>query len=548
MRPLLYLECRQLANLVRITLRTPKRLIPTVLFIVWIGFFVLMQAFAATRGMNQQPPIVGQLVEMMQSILLFVTIWISLGAIAHAFSNSLIIYSQAEMDVLIAMPIDRRIIMGLKLGAIYAKFALLLALMGVFIGMQASRMVASIPILDLVAWLSIVLYAITIINLSTVINLIVAHGTVEKRWQKRSVQALGLGILVLAGATVYGAYARTGDAASAIAALIHQPILVWLAAPAVWVSGLALAGINGWQPAHAWQLAALGTMAIGTMAMVLARKENPYEPSLAASTRSALIREAKKSGDVSRLRTELARGRKHSTATIVTPFGRGATAILWKNMLLSLRMSRSAMIGALIVIPVAALLGRAVIRDRGLLALAPQAMTGIALYMSYMLAMFMGQMLRADLKQVNILKPMPISPWWLMVAETANAGLMVWALIWLLFGSAVFLLGAPTSDLMIISGVALPFVAYGTICSQTTVAVLYPNWGDMSQQWIANLLSMLFSVLSIGPPLAVGAILWLLHAPPAMTASAVIAVALTVAAGGITLGAATYRIHDPTDE
>ena len=113
---------------------------------------------------------------------------------------------------------------------------------------------------------------------------------------------------------------------------------------------------------------------------------------------------------------------------------------------------------------------------------------------------------------------------------------------------AVFLLGAPASDLMIVSGLALPFVAYASICSQTTVAVLYPNWGDMSQQWIANLLSMMLSVLSVGPPVAVGAIMWALRVPPAIMASAVIATSLGLAAGGITLGAATYRSHDPTDE
>ena len=224
-------------------------------------------------------------------------------------------------------------------------------------------------------------------------------------------------------------------------------------------------------------------------------------------------------------------------------------AILWKNMLISMRTSRSAIIGAAILIPAAALIGRLVIKDKSFLEFTPYMVTGIVLYMTWMMAMIMQQMLRGDLgKQVNILKPMPISPWWLMVASTANTGLMMWAFIWLLFGSVVFILGAPASKLMILSGLTLPFIAYGSICSQTSVAVVYPNWQDMSQQWIANMLSAGLSMLSVIPPAAIGALLWVLRVPTFIVVPIVIAAALGMAAGGIGLGVLAYRRHDPTDE
>lgn len=548
-RALFYLEYRQLVNVIRLTLRTPKRLIPVVLMILWLLFVILMQVLVHQTGGKSHPlPMMGLVMEMAQSGLLIFTILLSLYVINRSFSESLVIYSPAEMDVLIAMPIERRLVMGLKLGSLYAKFGFYLALMGMFVGMQSVESVGYAPVLALVAWLALVLYSIVIINISTVINLIVAHAGAEKRWQRTLVLGLTLGLVLLVGVTFYAAYGRTGDAMAAFAALIRQPVLVTLAAPAVWASGMALSMLQGWQPAFAWQMPVLALLALVTTLMVLSRRENPYEPSLAISARKALIRMAVKSGDLGKVRAQMMSNRVKSAATLIAPFGRGATAILWKNMLVSARVSRSALIAVTIIVPTVALIGRATIKDKGLLEFAPEVMTGIALYMSWVLAMLMQQMLRGDLKQVNILKPMPISPWWLMVAETANAGLMVWGFIWLLFGSAVFLLGAPASDLMIVSGLALPFVAYASICSQTTVAVLYPNWGDMSQQWIANLMSMLLTVLSVGPPVAVGAIMWALHVPPAIMASAVIATSLALAAGGITLGAATYRSHDPTDE
>lgn len=549
---LFYLQYRQLANLARITLRTPKRLIPVVLGVIYLLFFTVGQValHSMDHGMRRPMPMMMPSVDAIQSGLLFLAIMLSLSALHRAFSESMIIFTPAEMDVLISMPIKRRTILAIKLAGVYAKFGVYIAFIGVFTVPQ--MMVAfgtASPILALVGWLAMVLYAATIVNLATVINLIVACSNEDKWWQKTLVRGLIIGLLLLASVTVYSELSRTGSIVAAIAALVRQPVLIWLAAPAVWATGLAVSVFRGWQPAFAWQLGLLAALAYGTMAMVLARKENPYEPSLAVSTRTALIRRAIKSGGMAAVRAELMRTRKRSSApTLIPPFGRGATAILWKNMVGSMRTSRSGIIGAVILLPALALVLRLTIRDKGLFEFAPEVMTGAALYVSWIMSMVMQQTLRADLKQVNILKPMPISPWWLMVAETANAGLMVWGFVWLLFGSAIFILGAPASSQMIISGLSLPFVAYASICSQTTVAVLYPNWQDISQQWIANLLSMGLSALSIGPPVAIGVIMWYVHVPPAIAAPVVIATALALALGGITLGAATYRRHDPTGE
>lgn len=548
MKFLLYAEYRQFVNLIRLTLRTPKRLIFVVLFGIYIVSMILGQvAMHGRGGMLHSPPANIFPVDLFQAGLLVFAILVTLVTLYRSFSESLVIYSPAEMDVLIAMPIGRRGVMARKLVGLYVRIAVYIAFIGVFMLPQLTFTYGMQPLI-VVALLSMVLYAASVINVATVINLIVACSSEDKRWQKALVLWSILGLLLFMLMTFYSTHQHTGDAFAGVTALIRQPILVWLAAPAVWMSGLATATLRGWNPACGWQLAALAALALGTMAMVLARKENPYEPSLAASARRATIKQAMKSGDMGKVRAEMLRNRKQSAATLVAPFGRGAMAILWKNMLLSVRSSRGAMIGVAILVPAAALTGRVMIKDKGLLEFAPHAMVGVVLYASWVLAMAMSQMLRADLKQVNTLKPMPISPWWLMVAETANTGLLAWAFIWLLFGSAVFLLGVPASNLLMIAGLSLPFVAYAAICSQTAVAVLYPNWQDPSQQWIAQLLGMGLSMLSVAPPAAVGALLFVLRVPPVIAVPVVVAISLALAAAGITLGAAVYRRHDPTDE
>lgn len=548
---LFYLQYRQLVNLAKITLRTPKRLVPVVLAVVYVLFLTVGQAaLMGHRTHHLMPLVLTPSIDAIQSGLVFLAIMMTLSAIHHAFSESLVIFSPAEIDVLIAMPIRRRVIMAIKLGGVYAKLGVLTAFIGLI---TISQIMMGIgmpsPALAPVGWLAVLLYAATVINISTVINLIVACSNVGKWWQKTLVQALIVGVLLLAGVTVYSELMRTGSIVAAIGALMRQPILIRLAAPAVWTMGLAVSMFRGWRPEFAWQLCVLAALAIGTMMMVLARRENPYEPSLAVSARRALIKSAMKSGGMGAVRAELMRTRKTgSSPTLVPPFGRGATAILWKNLLVTMRNSRAGIIVAAILLPSVAVILRVTVRDKGVFDLAPEVMSGVVLYMSWTMSMVVQQSLRAELKQVNILKPMPISPWTLMVAETAGAGLIVLGFVWLLFGSAIFILGAKASSLMIISALSLPFVAYASICSQTIPAILYPNWHDMSQQWIANLLSMGLSALSVGPPIAIGAIMWLTQVPAVIAAPVVAATAIALALGGITLGAAIYRRHDPTDE
>ena len=160
---------------------------------------------------------------------------------------------------------------------------------------------------------------------------------------------------------------------------------------------------QGWQPAFGWQMPVLALLALGTMLMVLARKENPYEPSLRISAQKALIRTAIKSGGWSSVRVHLMSNRIKSAPTLIAPFGRGATAILWKNMLISARVSRPALIAVTIIVPAIALIGRATIKDKGLLEFAPEVMTGVVLYMSWILAMMMQQMLVHRKNIVNTL-------------------------------------------------------------------------------------------------------------------------------------------------
>jgi hypothetical protein len=476
---------------------------------------------------------------------------VGLYLIQRSFSDSLVVFSLSEIDVVIPTPVPRWKFMALKLAKMYVRFGLLLALMTFFMLPGVAMFVGNWSAqYTPVTWLALVLYAALIINVCTIINLMVQYASPKSGvWPRILVRAAAYVLLVLAAVFFYEGYARTGAVIEGLGALLRNPLFVALMLPAAWASNLAMSPAIGWSPALGAQLALLVGLVGASYVLVLRRRENPYEPSLSISVQAAAMRAAMRSGGVSRLPADMWKKRTAGMNKItLRPFGREGTAVLWKNLAVSLRMWRSGLISAAIIIPCGMLVLRLVITDPETRAMAPKFMAGGLLYFVFIVSQIMLQTLRRDLKQGDMLKPMPIPAWQVMAAHTGHAGIVLAALIWLTAGSALVVGGFPPDQIFVYAALGLPFVAYSLVCSQLITAILYPNMQDLSQTYIGGLLGMMLSGIAIGPPVGIGILFWYLKLPVWLGVPIMILVSLAIAVAGIAAGAAVYRRHDPTDE
>lgn len=553
MKPILYLEIRQLVNAVKLTFRSPKRLIPVIVFGLWFFFVFLSNSFS--RGGVRHVPmglIPEMWVERLWSSVFALGVLITIWLLQRAFSESLIVFGMPEVDLVFPTPIGRRVVISLKLLKMYVRLGLYLAFIIYFISgpMQLLSTRGTGGPSMAVGWLGALLYGISLLNVCTIINLIVSRREEGKWWLAYVIRGVAYGLILVAVAAAAAAYLRTGDIAGSLALAVSQPVFIALMLPVRWAADLLVSPFIGWQSVFGVELAGLCLLAAASYALVLLRNENPYEPSLSISARSSAARAAFRSGDWTKARAEFWKSKQKASRPkfAIPPFGRGAVAIVWKNLNVVARSSGAQTRFAIALIVVAIIMSRAVLGQK----VTPREVELVVvfglLYVMWLFSAFMMQQFRADLKQVNILKPMPIQGWKLILAEISHGVILVSLGSWLVIALVAIVYGMTQRSLLPLAAISFPFVALSVVSSQAAVTVLYPSWEDASQRFLGSLLGMLAAGLAIGPPVALGAILWSLRAGTILTALPVTLSALGISIGGIALGSYAYKRHDPTSE
>ncbi|MCX6375147.1 MAG: hypothetical protein NTU88_03760, partial [Armatimonadetes bacterium] len=134
MKPILYLEIRQFVNAVKLTFRSPKRLIPAIVFGVWFLFVFLSNSFSR-GGVHHIPAgiIPETWVERLWSSVFALGVLITIWLLQMAFSESLIVFGMPEVDFVFPTPIRRRVVMSLKLLKMYVRLGFYLAFIIYFI-------------------------------------------------------------------------------------------------------------------------------------------------------------------------------------------------------------------------------------------------------------------------------------------------------------------------------------------------------------------------------------------------------------------------------
>lgn len=510
MKSLVYLHYRLIANSILYSLRTPRRLIPVILFVLWIGQSAM---FSLILLLN--PPPWGKYVHISVSSLdqlwsaCFLTLTVIVVTLVYnSLRDGLLIFAVPHIDFLFPAPISRRSVLVMKIMGDYAKyaayagFAAMVSLQGyVVLGMKASS--------ALFGCLGAVLLLTFVTNVTHTLNLLTAYGLFHLQLAARAVK-FGLIVIVLVILTsALSQYLVTGDAGASLTEAGKNVLARVVFAPVVWCTNLVLGETPGMDHRPGRELLWLFMLSAGSLIVLLRRSENFYEPSLAVSAREARIRTAVQAGDWSSVRIEKRRdGPGASAAGIgVPPFGRGAVAVFWKYLVVQYRRMGWSTLGIFLLPPITAIAARTLIQSQEVLQQSPLAM----LYVVWGFILTGQQDIRNELKQADVIKAMPIKGFKIVLAEVLGQ----WMQLVLFTTVAAISIRTliPEADVRTLTLVIAGSItlSISSIAASAIAVLLYPDSRDRFQHLVPAFVGTILIGLTALPSLGVVTILLFAH-------------------------------------
>ena len=551
MKALLYLELRQFINSLKNVLRSPRRLIPALIIAAWLvstilgNLLILSGAAEGPRGGGLAQSAV-PVAEIEAGIFLLLSLGMML-TVYQAFTTGFLVFSIAHIDFMFPAPISRRGVLLVKLVKDYLKYGFWVALFFVLLGAPAFAAVdVSVLPTGLIGIAGLTALLLMVVNVANTVNLVFTFGFERLKQAGLAVKVVLTGAVAsMIGLGVYQ-YLLTGDSYASILWAVDSPLVNVVFAPARWCAGLVMVPLKGVTDEDLVRLLALWALAIGSFALLMSRRENIYEPSIGISVKYARRRQAISSGDYTGVRLEAfrERGVKRSSWVSIPPFGRGAVALCWKNLVSKYRMSSTHLI-ALLVAPLLLILIKHFVKTTMVLHFLPV----ILVYMVFLLSIMAAAEVRAELRYANILKPMPIAAWKVMLAQAVNASLYLGLGIAFFAGLMYVLLPETRGQLLLVSAVTAPFIGFACVSAAMIPSLLYPDTRDAAQNYIYNLVGFLLVSVATIPTIVLGvALLWIADLPAWIGLTAVCGANTIVGAAGISVAGSIFRRFDPTAE
>jgi len=551
LKPLIYLELRQLANSIRNVARSPKRLIPALIIGAWLIAVIinnLLMLFGVSSPTLSSHVMLSRFPyeNIWTAIFLFMTVMAG-SIIYSSLREGLLIFTPAHIDFLFPTPISRRSVLVVKLLRDYVKYAVIIAFVLTVVGspFYSEFRISPYPAI-IFSWFGTFFLVVALINVTHTLTIVTTFGIQRFRFAPALIKLVVLGIALILIGTAAVHFARTGDALASLAASARTEAAKVLLAPVAWCTDLILAPVAGGVIyENREQLIWLFLLALGSLVVLLARPENIYEPSLGISVRMARIKAAIRAGDLTtvRIQTHGVKVRKYA-APPVRPFGRCASAMLWKNLVVCLRAPGRMLVLLLVAPPLAAVAIGAFVHQTALLTMSPLMIP----YAAWMLALVAEQELRSELRQANIIKAMPVSAFRLIAVQVLYQWLMIAAVV-SVAGLSVYL-AIPQADpavvgLSVIGSLALGF---SIVAALSIPVLLYPNARDWTQAFITQLFSLFLTSIVFLPSLGLGAALVLSHVSLTVVGAAVAALNLALGLAALAIAGALFRKFDPTSD
>lgn len=550
MKALIYLEIKQFINSIKNTLRHPKRLIPVLLITLWISSsFISNIYFAVYKGENIEPDISVLQKMPIEIIEAGVFLLLSIGSmftLYGAFNSGLMVFAVAHIDFMFPTPIKRSHVLLVKLFKDYLKYIFYVVFFFLFAapGLFGAIGVSIIP-WGLITIIALIGLLLLVINLAHTINIIFTFGF--ERLKRAGFVIRAALIFALVSAFGYGLYqyAVTGDIIMSMLWAARSPVISIIFTPVRWCTTLTLAPLLG-MTAEDWQhLGFLWTLSAASFVLLLSRKENVYEPSLGISVQYAKRRKAMRSGDYSDLKIDALRekGTRRTSRFGIPAFGRGAVALLWKDLLIRYRVS-SAQRFAMVVLIIAIIYASTYVAKSDLIL---KYTPVLLLYMVFLLSMMAQTDLRTDIKHVNITKAMPIAAWRIMLMGVAGSVLYMTAGVFVLAVALFAIVPQARGDLLIACMIAVPFLGFANASVSAIPSLLYPDTSDQAQNYLSGLVSLFLISVAMIPTVVLGIVsLWLFKTSFFITAVLISISNIIIGAAGISIAGLIFRKFDPS--
>ena len=270
-----------------------------------------------------------------------------------------------------------------------------------------------------------------------------------------------------------------------------------------------------------WSGAALAILA-ALLAVVLVLDAHYLELSAAAGQRVyERVQHARRTGST-RLRTSAGAARLRVP---MLPRCGGAGPIAWRQLTTALRQSRSLLILLLLI----SLAAAPAMYAGGIKLASPNALAGMALWLSFMLANTLRFDFRGDVDHIDVLKALPVSPSAVVVAQLVAPVAVMTALQLVLFAGALVMFKLPAPYMLAGIMFVLPLNAL-MFAVENLIFLLFPGRyaagpGDLQgfgRQMVVFLMKLI--ALMLGAGIALGAAAgayWTSDSWPAAVASAV---------------------------
>lgn len=321
MNALTYLNIKLLKNRVKIFVKTPKHIIPTIIF-----FSIFIIPFMAFHSLEISPLDPIYTAETVRPIIFSFLTFIAMVNIIQATTRDTLIFSLSEIDFLFPSPLSRKTILLNRIFTGYLTSGIqFLGMIGFILFVLSSIFAFSLERRIFFMWSGIMLALMFTSNLGGIVSLISSHFTEVKRSRNRRI-FLGLAITflgILGGSIMW--YMNQGlSIIESVMTVLDSVVVRILVYPLAIASDVAVAW--AFTPLIALKMIVLIALCVATLGIILSIEAHFYEISETSS------RELWQSLDKIRRQEIIVSESFAKRVKSIKPFGKGSTALIWKNL------------------------------------------------------------------------------------------------------------------------------------------------------------------------------------------------------------------------
>lgn len=502
MAALIYLQTRLIRNGILSVLGNPRRLIFALLFTAWIGTSVFVGVVSKLTGGSIAARLFVVPPDVMRIGILGGLLLLTLTAIERGLSGSVFSFAAADYDFLFPTPVKRRLVVASRVAV---DSLTVVAWVGIF----AVSMVAALPIQLLgpdasptrlvLVWVAGFLYALFMVNLARVVELLVTGSQALLGMNTAVLRAIVWVLAFAVAGTLVFAIVLSGggvplaDLSDRLTSPPWSIILLPLLSVASFVTGDP-APIAG---SAAATLGFLAVLAASCILAVVRLDRDVVEATIEHSARVSRMRKAAREQDAERMMGESLRVRSRGRSLRVS-WRRSDLALIYKGLAESAHGSPLRWVGIAALVLAPAFLARLAPGDE----IARYAPGPVVTYLLLLFAGVQAMRFRSELNHITLLRTLPVPGRRQVLALVIPRALWLSAVLGA--GIASFWLGRPiqNASLSFAVAISLPFTVTIAYLMGAISACLFPAGGDPSQRFFSGLLLMVGTAAALAPTIA----------------------------------------------